>query len=128
MKFFVILAVCYQLKQLKKQPEKNSGLNGIRTHDLARLVWSIPAYHIEQNRTNFPSNSIKLYRTQSNERVRFRSIWFGHQTHKKVLCSISFDGRTASNSFVRLSSIEFDGMFVLFYSILHFLIQHCVFR
>ena len=26
----LILAVCYQLKQLKKQPEKNSGLNGIR--------------------------------------------------------------------------------------------------
>ena len=25
------LAVCFQLKQLKKQPEKNSGLNGIRT-------------------------------------------------------------------------------------------------
>ena len=23
----VILAVCFQLKQLKKQPEKNSGLN-----------------------------------------------------------------------------------------------------
>ena len=27
----LILAVCFQLKQLKKQPEKNSGLNGIRT-------------------------------------------------------------------------------------------------
>ena len=26
----VILAVCFQLKQLKKQPEKNSGLNGTR--------------------------------------------------------------------------------------------------
>ena len=27
----VILAVCFQLKQLKKQPEKkNSGLNGIQ--------------------------------------------------------------------------------------------------
>ena len=24
----VILAVCFQLKQLEKQPEKNSGLNG----------------------------------------------------------------------------------------------------
>ena len=34
----LILAVCYQLKQLKKQPEKNSGLNGIRTHGLATLV------------------------------------------------------------------------------------------
>ena len=34
----VILAVCFQLKQLKKQPEKNSGLNGIRTHDLAMPV------------------------------------------------------------------------------------------
>ena len=33
---FVILAVYYQLKQLKKQPEKKySGLNGIQTHDLA---------------------------------------------------------------------------------------------
>ena len=31
----VILAVCFQLKQLKKQPKKNSGLNGTRTHDLA---------------------------------------------------------------------------------------------
>ena len=31
----VVLAVCFQLKQLKKQPGKNSGLNGIRTHDLA---------------------------------------------------------------------------------------------
>ena len=33
----LILAVCFQLKQLKKQPEKkkNSGLNGIRTYDLA---------------------------------------------------------------------------------------------
>ena len=32
----VIIAVCFQLKQLKKQPEeKNSGLNGIQTHDLA---------------------------------------------------------------------------------------------
>ena len=31
----VILAVCFQLKQLKKQPEKNSGLNGTRTHDLS---------------------------------------------------------------------------------------------
>ena len=30
-----ILAVCFQLKQLKKQPEKNSGLNGIQTQDLA---------------------------------------------------------------------------------------------
>ena len=25
----VILTVCFQLKQLKKQPKKNSGLNGI---------------------------------------------------------------------------------------------------
>ena len=33
-----ILAVCFKLKQLKKQPEKNSGLNGIRTHDFAILV------------------------------------------------------------------------------------------
>ena len=24
--------MCYQLKQLKKQPEKNSGLNEIQTH------------------------------------------------------------------------------------------------
>ena len=32
----MILAVCFQLKQLKKQPEKNSGL--IRTHDLAISV------------------------------------------------------------------------------------------
>ena len=32
---FVIHAVFFQLKQLKKQPEKISGLNGIRTHDLA---------------------------------------------------------------------------------------------
>ena len=31
----VILAVCFQLKQLKKQPEKNLGLNGTGTHDLA---------------------------------------------------------------------------------------------
>ena len=31
----VILAVCFQLRQLKKQPEKNSGLNRTRTHDLA---------------------------------------------------------------------------------------------
>ena len=31
----VILAVCFQLKQLKKQPEKSSGLNGTRTHDPA---------------------------------------------------------------------------------------------
>ena len=31
----VILAVCFQIEQLKKQPEKNSGLNGTRTHDLA---------------------------------------------------------------------------------------------
>ena len=30
----VILTVCLQLKQLKKQPEKNSGLNGTQTHDL----------------------------------------------------------------------------------------------
>ena len=29
----VILAVCFQLKQLKKQREKNLGLNGIPTHD-----------------------------------------------------------------------------------------------
>ena len=28
-------SVYFQLKQLNKQPEKNSGLNGIRTHDLA---------------------------------------------------------------------------------------------
>ena len=28
----MILAVCFQLKQLKKQPEKNLGLNGTRTH------------------------------------------------------------------------------------------------
>ena len=31
----VILAVCVQLKQLKKTTRKNSVLNGIRTHDLA---------------------------------------------------------------------------------------------
>ena len=31
----VILAVCFQLKQLKKQLEKYSGLNGTRIHDLA---------------------------------------------------------------------------------------------
>ena len=31
----VILAVCFQLKQLKNQPEKKLGLNGIGTHDLA---------------------------------------------------------------------------------------------
>ena len=31
----VILAVWFQLKQLKKQPKKNSGLNGTWTHDLA---------------------------------------------------------------------------------------------
>ena len=29
----VILAVCFQLKQLKKEPEKHSGLNGTRTHE-----------------------------------------------------------------------------------------------
>ena len=29
----VILAVCFKLKQLKKQPEKNSSLDGTRTHD-----------------------------------------------------------------------------------------------
>ena len=34
----VILAVYFQLKQLKKQPEKNSSFNGIRTHDLAISV------------------------------------------------------------------------------------------
>ena len=35
----VIIAVCFQLKKLKhEQPEKNLGLNGIRTHDLAILV------------------------------------------------------------------------------------------
>ena len=34
----VILPVCFQLKQLKKQPEKNSGLNKTRTHDLAMPV------------------------------------------------------------------------------------------
>ena len=28
----VILAVCFQLKQLKKQPEKNSGLNEIYSY------------------------------------------------------------------------------------------------
>ena len=33
-----ILAVCFQLKQFKKQPKKNSGLNRTRTHDLAILV------------------------------------------------------------------------------------------
>ena len=44
----MILAVCFQLKQLKKQPEKNLGLNATRTHDLAIPVqcsihyrWSI---------------------------------------------------------------------------------------
>ena len=31
---FVILAVCFQLKQLKKQPEINSGLNGILLRNL----------------------------------------------------------------------------------------------
>ena len=36
----VILAASFQLKQLKKQPEKNSGLNGNQTHDLA-----IPVFH-----------------------------------------------------------------------------------
>ena len=35
---FVMLAVCFQLKQLQKQPTKNSGLNGTRTHDLAKPV------------------------------------------------------------------------------------------
>ena len=30
----MILAVCFQLKQLKKQPEKNSGLNETPTHDI----------------------------------------------------------------------------------------------
>ena len=34
----LILAVCSQLEQLKKQPEKNSDFNGIRTHDLAISV------------------------------------------------------------------------------------------
>ena len=33
----VILEVCFQLKQLTKQSEKNSGLNGTQTHDLAML-------------------------------------------------------------------------------------------
>ena len=31
----VIIAVCFHLKQLKKQLEKSLGLNGIRTHYLA---------------------------------------------------------------------------------------------
>ena len=55
----------------------------------------------------------KLNRTKSNhdrsisfDLIRFGSVWYGNQTHKKVPCSISFDGRTASNSFVRLSSME----------------------
>ena len=34
----MILAVCFQLKQLKKQPEKYSGLNRIRTRDIVILV------------------------------------------------------------------------------------------
>ena len=29
----MILAVCFQLKQLKKQPEKSSGLNGTWTNE-----------------------------------------------------------------------------------------------
>ena len=33
-----ILAVGFQLNQLKKQPEKNSGLNRTRTHDLAIIA------------------------------------------------------------------------------------------
>ena len=35
---FFILAVCYQLKQLKKQSEKNLGLNGIWTHNRVKSV------------------------------------------------------------------------------------------
>ena len=42
-----IHAVCYQLEQLKKQPEKNSGFNGIRTHDLAIPVQSCNALSTE---------------------------------------------------------------------------------
>ena len=38
----MILAVCFQLKQLKKQPEKkNSGLNGTGTHDLVNSQLTI---------------------------------------------------------------------------------------
>ena len=54
------------------------------------------------------SSIFELNRTKSwpFDFFRFNLIWFGHRIHKKVLCSISFDSQTASNSFVRLSSMK----------------------
>ena len=45
----MILAVFFQLKQLKKQPEKNSGLNGTRTHDLAIPCDTLLKVHCEDH-------------------------------------------------------------------------------
>ena len=47
----VILPVCFQLKQLKKQPEKNSGLNKTRTHDLAMPVQCAMLYSLSYQAT-----------------------------------------------------------------------------
>ena len=50
----VILAVCFQLKQfqlkqLKKQPEKNLGLNVTRTHDFHIFIFIYNHYHRTHN-------------------------------------------------------------------------------
>ena len=81
----VILAVCFQLKQLKKQPEKNSGLNGAWTHDFAVPVqcsihWAIKP-HGEMVNCEFVIypmivniHVLKLYIIRGNNSISYKRI------------------------------------------------------
>ena len=55
----VILAVCFQLKQLKKQPEKNSGLNGTQTHDLSSWLFFRLLFQLLKLKAHYFFNCLK---------------------------------------------------------------------
>ena len=82
--------MCYQLKQLKKQPEKNSGLNGIRTHDTAIPVQGSLKSLSETDRQNSAFNSQSWVTSNRNCQSDLQILRNGVATYKsllKVICA-----------------------------------------
>ena len=77
----VILAVCFQLKHLKKQPEKDSGLNGTRTHDqwmehCTGIVYSYSYIHYHRVYDELTIDHLSMWLDSSVDRAlhRYRKV------------------------------------------------------
>ena len=72
----VLLAMCFQLKQLKKQPKKNSGLNGTRVHiyDFHIFIFIYNHYHRAYDKLTI--NHLSIWLDSSVDRVlhRYRKV------------------------------------------------------